>query len=428
MTLKIYLRPKTNSNFTVYIQAIHNRKVKYIKNGISVNSSQVNKNGEIKDKDIKKALERQILVYEQKIAKLGIRVNYMTCEEVLELIQREDKVEVQADRLDFYTFSFDYVERLKKEGKRRAFDILIVLRSLQDYHPDKLPFSKINKEFILGYIDFLSTERTLKRKDQFGRDTIQISRRMSEATINDRLRIIRALINKAMYQYNTEEDEYIKNRVFKFIKIQSPRPKQKRAIPVDVIRKIFNYHSDIDKRGQLARDLFIASFFLCGMNAIDFYEIEKNSYYDQKLCYQRSKTKDKRFDNAEIMVWIPDLVVPILQKYLDNKSKYLFVFRSEYSHPQTFSSILNSGLKRIAKAIGYEENLTFYAARHSFATIARNDCRIEKSTVAECLNHSQNTITDFYLVKDYTRIWDAQKIVYDYVLFNETPNVGRKQK
>ena len=419
MTFKIYLRPKANSNYTVFIQAIHNRKVKYIKNGFSLNSSQVNKNGEIKSREINQSLKKQIQVYEQKIAKLGTRVNYMTCEEVLEFIQREDKIEVQADRIDFYEFSYEYVEQLKNEGKRRGFDILIVLRSLQDYHPEKLPFSKINKEFILGYIDFLSTVRTLKRKDQFGRDTIQVSKRMSEATINDRLRIIRALINKAMYKYNTEEDEYIKNRVFKFIKIQSPKPKQKRAIHVDVIRQIFNYHSETDKRGQLARDLFIASFFLCGMNAIDFYNMEKNSYYDQKLCYQRSKTKDKRFDNAEIMVWIPDLVVPILQKYLDNKSKYLFVFRSEYSHPQTFSSILNSGLKRIAKAIGYEENLTFYAARHSFATIARNDCRIEKSTVAECLNHSQNTITDFYLVKDYTRIWDAQKIVYDYVLGNE---------
>ena len=419
MTFKIYLRPKANSNYTVFIQAIHNRKVKYIKNGFSLNSSQVNKNGEIKSREINQSLKKQIQVYEQKIAKLGTRVNYMTCEEVLEFIQREDKIEVQADRIDFYEFSYEYVEQLKNEGKRRGFDILIVLRSLQDYHPEKLPFSKINKEFILGYIDFLSTVRTLKRKDQFGRDTIQVSKRMSEATINDRLRIIRALINKAMYKYNTEEDEYIKNRVFKFIKIQSPKPKQKRAIPVDAIRQIFNYHSETDKRGQLARDLFIASFFLCGMNAIDFYNMEKNSYYDQKLCYQRSKTKDKRFDNAEIMVWIPDLVVPILQKYLDNKSKYLFVFRSEYSHPQTFSSILNSGLKRIAKAIGYEENLTFYAARHSFATIARNDCRIEKSTVAECLNHSQNTITDFYLVKDYTRIWDAQKIVYDYVLGNE---------
>lgn len=419
MTFKIYLRPKANSNYTVFIQAIHNRKVKYIKNGFSLNSSQVNKNGEIKSREINQSLKKQIQVYEQKIAKLGTRVNYMTCEEVLEFIQREDKIEVQADRIDFYEFSYEYVEQLKNEGKRRGFDILIVLRSLQDYHPEKLPFSKINKEFILGYIDFLSTVRTLKRKDQFGRDTIQVSKRMSEATINDRLRIIRALINKAMYKYNTEEDEYIKNRVFKFIKIQSPKPKQKRAIPVDVIRQIFNYHSETDKRGQLARDLFIASFFLCGMNAIDFYNMEKNSYYDQKLCYQRSKTKDKRFDNAEIMVWILDLVVPILQKYLDNKSKYLFVFRSEYSHPQTFSSILNSGLKRIAKAIGYEENLTFYAARHSFATIARNDCRIEKSTVAECLNHSQNTITDFYLVKDYTRIWDAQKIVYDYVLGNE---------
>ena len=426
MTFKIYLRPKANAKYTVFIQAIHNRKVKYIKNGFSLNSSQVNKNEEIKSKEIRNSLNNQIQIYEQKIAKLGARVNFMTCEELLEYIQREDKVEVQAERLDFYTFSYEYVEQLKKEGKRRAFDILIVLRSLQDYHPDELPFCKINKEFILGYIDFLSCERVLKRKDQFGRDTVQVSRKMSEATINDRLRIIRALINKAMYLYNTEDEEYIKNRVFKFIKIQSPKPKQKRAIPVEVIRKIFNYHSETDKRGQLARDLFIASFFLCGMNAIDFYDIEKNSFYDQKLCYQRSKTKDKRFDNAEIIVWIPDLVVPILQKYLDNKSKYLYVFRSEYSHPQTFSSILNSGLKRIAKAIGYEQNLTFYAARHSFATIARNDCRIEKSTVAECLNHSQNTITDYYLVKDYTRIWDAQKIVYDYVLDKETLNVEKR--
>ena len=158
MTFKIYLRPKANSNYTVFIQAIHNRKVKYIKNGFSLNSSQVNKNGEIKSREINQSLKKQIQVYEQKIAKLGTRVNYMTCEEVLEFIQREDKIEVQADRIDFYEFSYEYVEQLKNEGKRRGFDILIVLRSLQDYHPEKLPFSKINKEFYQRFVH--SKERT----------------------------------------------------------------------------------------------------------------------------------------------------------------------------------------------------------------------------------------------------------------------------
>ena len=120
MTFKIYLRPKANAKYTVFIQAIHNRKVKYIKNGFSLNSSQVNKNGEIKSKEIRNSLNNQIQIYEQKIAKLGARVNFMTCEELLEYIQREDKVEVQAERLDFYTFSYEYVEQLKKESFRRA--------------------------------------------------------------------------------------------------------------------------------------------------------------------------------------------------------------------------------------------------------------------------------------------------------------------
>ena len=37
MTFKIYLRPKANAKYTVFIQAIQNRKVKYIKNGFSLN-------------------------------------------------------------------------------------------------------------------------------------------------------------------------------------------------------------------------------------------------------------------------------------------------------------------------------------------------------------------------------------------------------
>ena len=415
MKFTIYLRATSDNNHTLYILAYHNKQKKYIRTGINVVKNQLNQHGDIKDKEIKNHIELLISELEVKVRGLGLHVNYMTCEEVVNAIQKEEKNEVKADRLDFFKFSYDYVEQLKKEGKRRASDIMIVLRSLQDYHAGALPFNSINKEFVVGYMNYLSTERILKRKDQFGRETIRISKKVSESTVHDRLRVMKALINKAMYFYNTEEEEFINNRVFKFIKVQPPRPKQKRAVPVDVIRKIYQYHSDTDKRGQLARDLFIASFVLCGMNAIDFYEIDRSAYHDQKLCYRRSKTKEKRLDNAEIVVCVPDFVVSILDKYLADNSPFLYRFHEEYSHPQTFSSTLNSGLKRVAKAIGYDQNLTFYAARHSFATIARNDCRIDKTTVAECLNHSQNTITDFYLARDYTRVWDAQKIVCEYV-------------
>lgn len=48
MTFKIYLKKKANKKYSVYIQAIHNRKVKYIKNGVSIDENQINKKVKLK--------------------------------------------------------------------------------------------------------------------------------------------------------------------------------------------------------------------------------------------------------------------------------------------------------------------------------------------------------------------------------------------
>ena len=107
MTFKIYLKKKANKKYSVYIQAIHNRKVKYIKNGVSIGENQINKKGEIKDKEIKNSIEAQIRIYEQKVCKLGVKANSMTCDEIVTYIQKEDEREVQAERLDFFEFAYN---------------------------------------------------------------------------------------------------------------------------------------------------------------------------------------------------------------------------------------------------------------------------------------------------------------------------------
>ena len=79
------------------------------------------------------------------------------------------------------------------------------------------------------------------------------------------------------------------------------------------------------------------------------------------------------------------------------------------------AKIINEGLKEIGKEIGVE-GLTFYAARHSWATIARSSAvGIDKATVHEALNHvdKEMRITDIYIDKDWTVIWDANKKVLD---------------
>jgi hypothetical protein len=60
--------------------------------------------------------------------------------------------------------------------------------------------------------------------------------------------------------------------------------------------------------------------------------------------------------------------------------------------------------------------LGFYAARHSWATIACSSVvGIDKATVHEALNHVDNEmkVTDIYIDRDWSVIWNANKKVLE---------------
>lgn len=66
------------------------------------------------------------------------------------------------------------------------------------------------------------------------------------------------------------------------------------------------------------------------------------------------------------------------------------------------------------------EGLTFYAARHSWATIARNDCGISMDDVAMALNHkSGHDVTDAYIKNDWSKIDKVNRKVIDIVFHPE---------
>ena len=53
-------------------------------------------------------------------------------------------------------------------------------------------------------------------------------------------------------------------------------------------------------------------------------------------------------------------------------------------------------LKNIAKTLGLKQNLTLYVARHSWATVAR-DNNISLSIISEALGHDSELTTQIYL-------------------------------
>lgn len=212
--------------------------------------------------------------------------------------------------------------------------------------------------------------------------------------------------------YKDAEKDY-DIRPFSSFKLDIPtqQKRRSRAIDIETIRKVFTYDGKY-KSAQLARDCAMMSFCLCGTNSVDLFyapPIKGNIF-----AYDRTKTKSRRIDDAHIEIDIHPRITDLIRKY--KGTAHAFVFFNKYSNYDVFNRAVNLGLKKLQEELGLEK-FTFYAFRHSWATIARNDLRIDKWTVHEALNHSgDNTaIDDIYIKKDFRNINEANRKVIDYV-------------
>ena len=91
-----------------------------------------------------------------------------------------------------------------------------------------------------------------------------------------------------------------------------------------------------------------------------------------------------------------------MEKYKDYTGKKAFRFYQMYNTAKNLNRAINVGLKEIDKLLKVD-NLEFYAARHSWATIALNKVGIDKYTVHSALNHVDEAmkVTDIYIERDF---------------------------
>ena len=83
---------------------------------------------------------------------------------------------------------------------------------------------------------------------------------------------LRHLFREAMLEFNTEEKTIIKSDPF--IRYKVPKQVMKkgvRALTLEELIKVYHYQGKTGSRAQLARDTFILSFCLMGMNSVDNY-------------------------------------------------------------------------------------------------------------------------------------------------------------
>ena len=280
--------------------------------------------------------------------------------------------------LDFFVYAEKWIKESSIKGKKNYNSALNALESyLGNRH---LPFSDITVSLLKNFETFLA--------DKPRAQSLYLG-------------AFRHLYLEAMKEYNTEDETVITKNPF--LRYNVPKQDIKlgvRSLTLKDIIKIFNYIPLPGSRAEQAKDCFIMSFCLMGMNSVDFYNAEV--IQNDVIKYNRTKTKDRRIDKAYIEVKIHPFIKKLVKKYRGTDK--VFSFSKRYADEMQFNRALNIGLKEVGTAVNIKK-LEFYQARHTFATLSRNLMKFSKSDVDEALNHIGGyAIADIYIKKDFTII------------------------
>ncbi|MDN5288516.1 MAG: recombinase [Mucilaginibacter sp.] len=410
---------KKDGTFNVKIRITQERRSTYIDTSHFVTAKMLSKNYAVKDTFILKDLYGTLSDYREAVSRLGSKVNYMDADDIKSFLEK------RSEKIDFLAFCQQHIDLLvANDRSKTATGFRTVRYALIDFLGNKhLPAEEITPNLLMSFERFLRSPRQIKRINRFDKEVIIQSKGSTDAGVHNYMHDLRTLFNAARKYYNRPSLGIVPIQFSPFSEYQLPELTEirKRNLTAEQLRGFIQFEPPESGRIRVAYDLFLLSFYMCGMNAVDFYNcgFEIN---DGGLEYERSKTKEKRKDRAFISIKVPEPAVPLIEKYKNHLTKM-------YSEIGNLNKALNNGLKVIGSTIGVPD-LSFYWGRHTFGNLARNKCRKSKDDVALALNHVDHgrRTTDIYLEKDWTIVDEVQEAVIAFVMNGESPRPKNTNK
>lgn len=396
VTLKALVRKskmRADKTWNVVIRLIYNRQTRFIPTTEYVTKKELTPSFKIKNQNIVDKCDELIRHYRKKISELNLEINDVGIDELVNYITAKNK-----SGLSFTDYADKWLKESTSKGKKNYQTAVNALKKFVGR--DNILFHEVTVNVMNEFVKSLS-------------DKPRAASLYANAIVK--------IFNDARDFYNDEDNDVImiKHSLRKF---HAPRQNvaEKRALPLEVIRRIFALPYDnriikgMQSRHDLALDCFRLSFCLMGMNSTDMFSASVLN--GSTVVYKRNKTKDRRSDGAEMQVNVPAQIKSLFEKYKDRTGERVFNFYKRFSSPESFNRAINLGLKEVADDIGLG-GLQFYSARHSMATIALNDVRIDKYTVNDMLCHTDPAmkVTELYIKKDFAPINEANEKLMNFV-------------
>lgn len=416
---------KNNQKKVYFAIRTSSRDKKRIATNFKVDDSQF-ANGRIKNIILSNQIEQLRLQFEKRIIDLGAIAIGMNAEQLYNAITSQTyktKSEIIKEAEESFAFHLDFPKYMlksasKKESKgaeKTAEGYVCAMKKVVKFCEEKngtpsLDVNAINKKFIMQFVEWMRDNG------------------VSDTTIHIYISYMAAIFNQAKNEYN-DEDEGVCNIPRDPFKATTDLWSKKSVGDKRCKENVFTsatlrylYHIPMpndDSVMQVARDTYFLSFALCGMNAADMYELQ--SLTKGQVKYRRKKIRNRTEDSLTILD-IPAQVKEEHNRLKSDKAGHVWMFANRWRDTNGLNHKLNSGFRAFVKygveqyandnniseqeareRLEIPDDITFYSARHSWATIAKNEFGCPVDIVDKGLVHAGRSVAERYYIKDS---WD----------------------
>ena len=280
--------------------------------------------------------------------------------------------ETLTGKIGFYGYFHERIRVLfdtGREGTAKAYEA--TLHSMQKHLcKTDFPFADLSSRLVIKYRDAL------------------LETGVSKNTIGFYLHNMKAVYRRGCLELNLTFPSPFCN-----IRIRSEKT-VKQSLPMKQVKSLANLSLSVGTPECLARDIFMFSIYTRGMSFVDIALLKKSDVFPGVIRYRRHKT------GQLLEIGINRQIQSLLERYGDTGGDYLFPLVDEsetpYSGYKKAYNKIRYALRKVSRRIGMNIPLRLHAARHCWATMAREN-GTPLHTISECLGHSSEKVTRIYL-------------------------------
>lgn len=262
-----------------------------------------------------------------------INTDAYTCGQIIEYLSRFKRTSST-----FNSVAKEMISEMKEEGRKGTAGLYeLTLRYFNECTYGKMMLDMIVPKTIKDFDLFLNKEKGL-----------------NATTRGIHMAHVKAIINSAI------RDKIVSYETHPFEYYVKPAPEVRELdISVEEFKKIRD--SDFPEKSlRVARDVFLLSYYLGGINLIDLMNINfKNA---TTIEYIREKSKNTKRGEKKISLSIPPEAQPIIKTWIGRNGKLNFGYKFSYGN---FRNYVTKELQRLADRLELNKHVVYYSARKS---------------------------------------------------------------